>query len=429
MNDISRAYQEVLLGWKHNIEEVNRGLKHNIEEVTKALELPPRQQYQRFLKNIMSSSPMTPTHSRHRSNIDISYSSSYGSPTNARRYSMASDRTPTTPLQLSVNGVDLSGMDIHGDEAPTRNGLGNLADELAEAWDDEEADDEPDVNFQQGPSNGDGPRDSGIDVSEFPAIIGKMVHLAPKTNPKSHRRKQSEYDGSDYGEDSDTDASGLTPGLIARMTEIESLVRRGTENNGTDRDTVVQRMVDGLRDLGSQSSVEMGATRLITAHNSLASHLIHQTRVLQSLTYTITSPLSPPPDLETIHDLLPLLAAASESLPRPATSAYNSLADLHFLTRDLVASMTHLSDTLYMSRQITTTAARRLKNVKEIVADMRKEEEAREEGERWLTRGKWNERLEARECSRTCYEVVTGFEEVCNTWRARLVAQAESIRT
>jgi hypothetical protein len=79
-----------------------------------------------------------------------------------------------------------------------------------------------------------------------------------------------------------------------------------------------------------------------------------------------------------------------------------------------------------MSRQTTTTATRRLRSAKEIVAEMRRDEELREEGERWLTRGNWGERLEKRECAGVCGEVIGGFEEVCNGWRERLLAQAEA---
>ena len=80
-----------------------------------------------------------------------------------------------------------------------------------------------------------------------------------------------------------------------------------------------------------------------------------------------------------------------------------------------------------MSRQTTTTATRRLKSARELVADMRREEDAREEGERWLKRGNWSERLGRRECANVCGDVVGGFEEFCNDWRARLVAQAEAV--
>lgn len=78
-----------------------------------------------------------------------------------------------------------------------------------------------------------------------------------------------------------------------------------------------------------------------------------------------------------------------------------------------------------MSRQTTTAAARRLKSARELVADMKREEEEREEGELWLTKGNWGERLGNRECAGVCGDVVGGFEEVCNGWRERLLAQAE----
>ena len=121
-----------------------------------------------------------------------------------------------------------------------------------------------------------------------------------------------------------------------------------------------------------------------------------------------------------------MLVSLSETMPRPSAGAYNSLTALHSLTSDLVQTLNYLSDTLHMSRQTTTTATRRLRSAKELVAEMRREEELREEGERWLSRGNWGERLAKRECALVCGEVVGGFEEVCNGWRARLLAQAES---
>lgn len=112
-------------------------------------------------------------------------------------------------------------------------------------------------------------------------------------------------------------------------------------------------------------------------------------------------------------------------MPRPSTPALTSLHDLHGISSDLAQTLNYLSDTLHMSRQTTTTATRRLKSAKELVAELRREEELREEGERWLARGNWGERLRGRECAGVCGEVVGGFEEVCNSWRARLVASAE----
>lgn len=146
------------------------------------------------------------------------------------------------------------------------NGLGNLADELADAWDDEEEEDdeEPDMNFQEGGKmeGGEPTRDSGVDVDSSPR---KTENLAPPINGvNGHRRIRSEYDGSDYGEESDLDSPGiLPPGLVARMDLVESLARRGTEESGSERDGVVKRVIDGLKDLGGQSTVEGGASRYV----------------------------------------------------------------------------------------------------------------------------------------------------------------------
>lgn len=136
--------------------------------------------------------------------------------------------------------------------------------------------------------------------------------------------------------------------------------------------------------------------------------------------------MAPTPDSEAIDDLIPLLVSLSDSMPRPSTAAFDSLTALHSITADLVQTLNYLSDTLHMSRQTTSTATRRLKSAKELVLDMRRDEELREEGERWLTRENWGERLQKRECAGVCKDVLGGFEEVCNGWRERLLAQAET---
>jgi hypothetical protein len=168
---------------------------------------------------------------------------------------------------------DSIGIDVFssGGQGAPSNGLGNLADELADAWDDEEGegdDEEPDMNFQEGGEDGGEEggvtRDSGVDVTSSPVqAASKPSNLTPPIVSRDHRRQPSEYDGSDYGGDSDMDSPGIPPGLQSRMDMVESLARRGTENNGTDRDGVVNRVIEGLKDLGGQSGVEGGATRFV----------------------------------------------------------------------------------------------------------------------------------------------------------------------
>ncbi|KAI0396184.1 hypothetical protein F5Y17DRAFT_473237 [Xylariaceae sp. FL0594] len=385
----------------------------------------------------MSRSPYSPRHSRQPSSIDTGYFNNMSpdlSPTTTRRQSKSSFQDPLTLLRHSMNESEFHDLGSAAGGVVVENGLGNLADELADALsgsgddDDEYYEDDYDAQDEEHDAI-DGVRDSGVDVADqidLPNRSKPSSLNVPSINGRGHRRTESAYDGSEYGSESDLESPGMPPSLVAKIDAVESLARRGAENTGGQADGVFKRVIDGLRDLGSQSGVEGSTTRLITAHTALATHLAHQTRQLHNLTYPLLSPLVAPPDPETLDALLPILQSVSDDMPRPATSAFDSLTTLHSVTSDLIQTLNYLADTLHMSRQTTTTATRRLRTAKEMVTEMRREEELKEEGERWLAKGNWGERLQNRECAGVCRDVVGGFEEVCNGWRARLLAQAES---
>jgi hypothetical protein len=153
------------------------------------------------------------------------------------------------------------------------NGLGNLADELAGAFSDGEDDDyyrgedgTPDISFELPEDGGeelkDAIRDSGVDVESPPALAvrqGRASLSLPSPGPRGHRRAPSDYDGSEYGSETDLASPGMPPKLVEKMDEVESLARRGTETSPSDG--ALRRVTDGLRDLGSQSGVEGGASR------------------------------------------------------------------------------------------------------------------------------------------------------------------------
>jgi hypothetical protein len=176
--------------------------------------------------------------------------------------------------------------DVSGESpAHQTSGLGgSLADELAEAWNEEGEEDGSSLALVD-TSQSQGQRQIYVgDVHDF-GIGGGMGMGIPSSNalqniiyngnlsppmPKSrkratkasHSRHESNYDGSDYGNDSDLeDSGGISAGLEARMAGIEALARRGTESNGSELDSVVIRTVGSLKDLGNQSGVENGATR------------------------------------------------------------------------------------------------------------------------------------------------------------------------
>ncbi len=170
----------------------------------------------------------------------------------------------------------------HFDGAESSNGLGNLADELGD-WDEDdeglegefgEEMDIPEEDLQyigtavehDGSSgidsavNINGVRDSGVAMES-----SSPSRLDPEavSKAKKHSRHRSMYDGSDYGDESDLEMEGISPALESRMAAVESLARRGMEENGSASDQVVKRVTEQLRDLGSQIAIENGATRFV----------------------------------------------------------------------------------------------------------------------------------------------------------------------
>ncbi|OJJ39713.1 hypothetical protein ASPWEDRAFT_49622 [Aspergillus wentii DTO 134E9] len=355
----------------------------------------------------------------------------------------------------SMNGYNRMSGDFTED-AGAGGGLGNLADELADAWEEEEGGYGYASGQEAGPADpqniDDSEGEEGYDMGARTPSSGysperNSLHPPKQKNRNSaqrHRRHESQYDGSDYGNDSDfEEAADISPSLEGQMAEIESLARRGMENNGSEQDHVISRAVEALRDLGGQSGIENNAMRLITAHTSVTSHLTHQTRTLQTLTHPLL--FSPFPLLSTdaIDDLIPLIdEGLLPNLPfpfpgqprhssRPTTPSQspslNPLVSLQTLvaqTSDITHSLRGLSDTLYESRQLTSTASRRLRSARELVADLRRDEEGLEEGTRWIEKGDWDRRLKEREAGKVCGDVVSGFEAVCGEWREKLFGAA-----
>lgn len=179
-------------------------------------------------------------------------------------------------------------------------GLGSLADELADAWEEEEEGgygyeytsgqensgamvDESSQPFQGNPfhsNDSDKDDDDNDDDGEemnagvrTPSSGYSMEHntLHPPRQKSGggsvatlrHRRHESQYDGSDYGNDSDLEEADISPSLEAQMAEIEGLARRGMENNGSEHDHVIKRAIEALRDLGGQSGIENNAMRYV----------------------------------------------------------------------------------------------------------------------------------------------------------------------
>jgi len=315
----------------------------------------------------------------------------------------------------------------------------SLADELG-GWDEEDDEDQERFDEEASPllpnRTREQERDSGIDVASSPHIKDSILPVnaispSPTASQKANRnyrpRKPSDHHGNGYGSESDPEATDLiSASLEARLAAVEAMARRGMEESGSEGDKVVSRFTDRLKDLGGLMGVEQGATRLATAYTAIHTHLNHQTRLVAQLTSTLLSPLATPLEPEMAEEVLPALESTLGLMVgiMPASQAVCDLHGLAGLTGDLVQNISSLRDTLQMNRETTTVAARRLKAVKDVLAEWKREDSEKEEGVRWIERGNWDRRLRERQCARECREVVEGFEKVCGGWRERLVAGA-----
>ncbi|KAL8678080.1 MAG: hypothetical protein Q9186_005545 [Xanthomendoza sp. 1 TL-2023] len=282
------------------------------------------------------------------------------------------------------------------------NGLGNLADELAEAWDDYGGGDSQIGNILAG--NGaiglanrpdDERRQPMLQIHHdmsipMPNIVRDGTDddgslSSPKQPMRSrHQEVPSDYDGSDYDDQSDLEnVDGMSASLEHHLAAIESLACRGSELNGSGADTVIMRVAESLRDLGSQVGVEAGASRLTTIHTAVTSSLAHQTRLVQKLSHHFISPYCIPPTPDEVDELLPLLVATLELLPQANLRAVSALHSIYSSAAELVSTLSVLADSLHMIRQTISLASRKLKAAKDVVDELSREAEIREEG-MWL---------------------------------------------
>ncbi|KAL8674049.1 MAG: hypothetical protein Q9168_001536 [Polycauliona sp. 1 TL-2023] len=376
----------------------------------------------------MASTPHTPTRRRGSSEIDqtcpppriIQHSST--DKRSSRSFSIRSIPSPVSLKSSPPRGsptFDFSNDSIDYRAEP--DGIVNLADELAEAWDNDCSE-----NVQLDSVIG----DQECTVQDMATGIPRdLNHRANNSPPLSPLKKPSQsglstaicqtsiYDGSDYGEYLDLeDVQAIPLSLEHRLAAIDSLARRGAESNGSEADTVVMRVAESLRHLVSQAGVEAGASRLTTAHTAISSNLMHQTRLMQTLASHFTSPFSFPPSPDEVETLLPLLITTLELVPQFNPCAVLAIHNLHSSALELISTLSILADSLHMMRQTTSFASRRLKAAKDAVEELRIEAGLLEEGVQWVERGNWDQRLSNRECGNICEDVVGGFMEVCEWW-------------
>jgi len=232
----------------------------------------------------MPRSPRTPTRPRKVFSADLPCTPA-GPRGNQYGSSSVSDKSPTTPRAPSSygRGENLSGSIGYSNDpdSGSADGLGSLADELAEAWDE---DDEGEIDgvlamHNVGADGGlrvetngfpskENHHDPGAVVPSKPQTPGtasNTIQEPPMTTSRSaNLRQRPEYDNPNSEDDSDQEAMDHNSrSFDSCMAAIENLARGVTDSGGDKPDCVIKRVADALKDLRTQSGVEDGATRYV----------------------------------------------------------------------------------------------------------------------------------------------------------------------
>ncbi|KPI45364.1 uncharacterized protein AB675_2437 [Cyphellophora attinorum] len=330
--------------------------------------------------------------------------------------------------------TDFANVPDHISAAVARDGLGNLADELGEVWDDEE--DTRGESLLDDLREGDASLQSPTEMNDmldfgFGGVHSPLTHeetalspvmsnsLKPPKRRQSHRRTDSAYDGSDYGPDSDYEeqTEGFPPLLRKQVREIEKLSRsaQNPDDALSEGGGVIKRTIAALRDLGPpQSNIEYGVTRMVTGYTSMATHRTHKQRDIftqsHSLLYSNSAMYLPE---ELIDELIASIEALVTTVPvqQPNLNPLLSLQILASQTSDLTQTLQNLTDLLQENKVAANAATRKLKSVKDMVAEMRVEEDLVENSIMLISAYDFDRRLRERQAAKTCREVVSGFAE------------------
>lgn len=365
------------------------------------------------------------------------------------------DRRKSATLSIASDGF--------GDMSRDGEGMESLADELADVWDEDGGEEE-----EAGSSFLEGLREGSVDasswhdggkcnggVSEQPEIHGvgtpttpsqeRLVDYLMESSPTrpagkvkrdrggQHARGEWRYDrrGSDYGDGVGVDeAEWMSPRMVREIAKLEALARGLDDDSVSEAGGVIPRTTAALKDLGGQASIEQGVSRMITAYTSIAGHRTHKGREIFSMVQLWLRDRYPIITDDEINELISELDLLLGCLHVPSgSSPLQPLQTVIASTADLGHSLRSLSDLVQESRQAASAASRRLKNVKDLVMELRQDEEAREEGIRYLERGEWDRRIGAREAQSMCGDVVAGFETTCDVWRTRLFGNVSAEAT
>lgn len=295
--------------------------------------------------------------------------------------------------------------------------MGNLADELDQLDDDEDFEEGETEDSQLGhleAEQDETSRDSGIDVS-----YKDNNRMRPSDRATNFSKPFCAREKPPDEEEEEREAEDK---LSPELEDLMNTVARMTSYTSTSEDPLIPRTISQLQNLGNQTNLEAAAQRLATSTNSMTAHLTSQSKALQTLAQSLypVFAFSAPLDPDLIEETLPLVETLREDIPGVDMLPVQKLQKLDRETVDVTNSLSQLTDTLQMGKQVTTTASRTLRTTQTMVSELRLEQERADLARHELTKSDWEERLRNKWCGSECKDIISGFEDRCSVLRGSL---------
>ena len=189
---------------------------------------------------------------------------SSGRPPHSRKSSMQSLNSPTTPFTPSTydRNTELGYPNENLNMGSAANGLGSLADELAEEeWDEDEEileEEDGDSGLTNGTSNNLNGRAGNTGGSPSHSL------RSPTSKRRRNRRRSTRSNLSAFSNESDDidESQIISSELEQQIAEIERLSKQDISQTDRSQD-VFLRVESYLKDLGSQATMESHTTRYV----------------------------------------------------------------------------------------------------------------------------------------------------------------------
>ncbi|KAF2155859.1 hypothetical protein K461DRAFT_82497 [Myriangium duriaei CBS 260.36] len=319
-----------------------------------------------------------------------------------RRRSSYSDRRLSNASRYS-NGYDELDSPTNARHR-TASGMATLADELDSADDEDwEQEEESALDEVNAPN-------SGVDVAYDKSLVRPKGNNQKSTTAQQPRTV------------SVTIENDFSRELEQSIKEVANFALASLQPQA---DTLARTM-SALRDLTAQTDIETSSQRLATSMNSVSAYLNSHIRTIQSGASTIFSPIASQPDEDETIELLALQTALQQALPVPDPAPSQQLARLTRDTSELQLALSGLLDSIQLARQLSISVARALKVTSAMVVDLRREAERADEAATYLEHGEWDTKLADRYCAGQCYDIMSGFEGVCESLRAEIEGAAQA---